>query len=106
MPNRSGSKQKFGIAGAISCITIAGTGLSVGLLLISFVLDERGVSGLTIGLITTTGGLGTIIASPLTPSLLRRIGLVPTLIVALALMAVSFGPLYWIDALWLWFVLR
>lgn len=106
MPNRSGSAQKFGIAAAITCITIAGTGLSLGLLLISFVLDARGVSGLMIGLITTTGGLATIIASPLTPSLLRRIGLVPTLIVALVLMAVGFGPLYWIDALWLWFVLR
>jgi len=106
MPNRPGFAQKFGIAAAITCVTIVGTGLSLGLLLISFVLDARGVSGFTIGLITTIGGLATIIASPLTPSLLRRIGLMPTLIAAIALMAVSFGPLYWIDALWLWFVLR
>jgi MFS family permease len=106
MPNRRGLSEKLGIAAAITCITIAGTGLSLGLLLISFVLDARGVSGLTIGLIATMGGLATVIVSPLTPSLIERIGLMPTLVAAIVLMALSFGSLYWIDALWLWFVLR
>jgi hypothetical protein len=63
MPNRRGLSEKLGIAAAITCITIAGTGLSLGLLLISFVLDARGVSGLTIGLIATMGGLATVIVS-------------------------------------------
>jgi MFS family permease len=99
-------EQRLGIAAAITCVTIAGIGLSLGVLLISFVLDARGASGVLIGLVATMGGLATILGAPLTPWLIRRIGLVPTLVAAVILMAMSFGALYFTDALWLWFLLR
>jgi MFS family permease len=103
---RADLEQRFGIAAAITCVTIAGTGLSLGVLLISFVLDARGASGLVIGLVATMGGLATILGAPFTPWLVERIGLVPTLLAAIIVMAMSFGALYFADALWLWFILR
>jgi hypothetical protein len=37
-------ERKLGVGAVIACVTIAGTGLSLGVLLISFVLDARGAS--------------------------------------------------------------
>jgi MFS family permease len=99
-------QQTLGLATAITCVTIAATGLSFGVLLISFVLDARGTSGLVIGLVATMGGLATIFVAPVTPWLLRQLGSVRTLLAAITLMAASFGALYWAEAIWLWFFLR
>lgn len=99
-------RQQFGIAAAIACITIVGVGLSLGLLLLSFVLEARGVSGTMIGLIAAMGGVATILVSPVAPGLIRRLGAKTTLNLAIALTALSLLAFYWAESLWLWFVLR
>lgn len=98
--------QRLSIATAIVCITIVGLGLSLSLLLMNFVLEARGASGLTIGLITAMGGLATIAVAPVTPYAVRRLGTKLTLVAAIVLLAASIVPLYWVEPLWLWFVMR
>lgn len=99
-------RQRLSIAAVIGCISVVGVGLSFSVLLMNFVLDARSVSAFMIGLITATGGVATIVASPVAPTLLRLLGAAPTLIAAIVLMALSFLALYWAAPLWLWFVLR
>jgi MFS family permease len=59
-----------------------------------------------IGLVAAMGGVATVLGAPLTPWLIKRISLVPTLVAAILMMALSFGALYFAEALWVWFVLR
>lgn len=99
-------KQKLGLAMAVACVLIIGAGLSLGLTLLAFVLEARGESGLTIGLITAVGGVATMGASPLMPWLIRRIGVTACLLLAVVLSAASFVAFYWAEPLWLWFMLR
>ena len=45
-----GSKQRYSVAAAIICNAIIAAGLGIALLLLSVTLEERGASGLMIGL--------------------------------------------------------
>lgn len=99
-------QNRFGIAAAIGCITFIAMGLSLGLLLLSFALQERGVSGTMMGFIAAMGGVATIAASPVVPVLVRRLGTLPMLLIAIAVAAGSFLAFNWASPLWLWFVLR
>lgn len=96
----------LGMATPIACVAIVGMGLSLALLLMNFVLEARGASGLMIGLITAMGGLAAVAAAPFAPGLIRRLGAAPVLVGAIIVMALTFLPLYWLEPLWLWFVLR
>lgn len=97
---------RFAIAAAIACISIVGVGLSLGLLIVNFLLEARGASGTMIGLITAMGGVATILVAPAVPVLVRRLGTKPMLHAAILVTAFSFLAFYWVEPLWLWFVLR
>lgn len=104
--DRHAGTRQFGVAAAIACVGIVAIGLSMSVLVVNFVLAARGASGITIGLITAVGGLATIVVSPAAPALARRLGTVPAIVGAIAVMAASFFALYWTEPLWLWFLLR
>jgi MFS family permease len=101
-----GSKQRYGIAAAIVCNAVNAVGLSVALPLLSVTLEERGASGLLIGLIAAMSGIATLIVSPFASALVHRFGVAATLIGSVTLSAVSFLAFYFAEPLWLWFVLR
>jgi MFS family permease len=101
-----GSKQRYGIAAAVSCVAVNAVGLSIALPLLSLILEERGVSGVMIGSITAMSGIATLVVSPLAATLVHRLGVALTLIVSLVVSALSFLSFYWVDPLWLWFPLR
>jgi MFS family permease len=101
-----GSKQRYGIAAAISCNAINAIGLSLSLPLLSVLLEERGVSGSMIGLITAMSGIATLAIAPFASGLVHRFGVATTLIGSIILSAASFFAFYFAEPLWLWFVLR
>jgi MFS family permease len=94
------------IATAILCIAVVGAGLSLSIPLLSFVLEQRGVSGTVIGLNTAMGGIATIVIAPFIPQLAARLGVRLLLILALLLGAGVFIAFYFVGPLWLWFPLR
>ncbi|MGQ4272967.1 MFS transporter [Terrihabitans sp. B22-R8] len=98
--------QIMAIATAIMCITIVGIGLSLSVPLLSFVLEERGVSGTMIGLTTAMSGIATIIVAPFIPRLAAVIGVRGLLAGALLLGASIFIAFYFAGPLWVWFPLR
>ena len=102
----SAAERRTGIAAAIGCVSAVGVGLGLGFPLLSLVLESRGVPGHVIGLVTAMGGLATLAVAPLTPRFMRRLGVPPTLMLAVVLAASSFLAFYWAGPLWLWFALR
>lgn len=98
--------QVLAIATAILCIAVVGAGLSLSIPLLSFVLEQRGVSGTVIGLNTAMGGIATIMVAPFIPQLAARLGVRLLLIGALLLGAAVFVAFYFVGPLWLWFPLR
>ncbi|HEX2447606.1 MAG TPA: MFS transporter [Methyloceanibacter sp.] len=101
-----GSKRRYSVAAAIVCNAINAVGLSIGLPLLSVTLEQRGASGLMIGLIAAMSGIATLIVSPFAGLLVHRFGVVVSLIGSITLSAVSFFAFYFAEPLWLWFVLR
>jgi cyanate permease len=74
------AKRRYSIGAAIVCNTINAVGLSVALPLLSVTLEQRGASGLMIGLITAMSGIATLIVSPFASVVVHRFGAVATLI--------------------------
>lgn len=84
-----------GVAGrellaVVATASLASVTISLGLPLLSLVLHRHGVDAWTIGLNTTAGALGSLVAAPLVDRMAQRIGAVRTMQMALALAAVSF----------------
>lgn len=101
-----GSKRRYSVAAAIVCNAFNAIGLSIALPLLSVTLEERGVSGLMIGLIAAMSGIATLIVAPFAGVVVHRFGVVASLIGSITLSAASFLAFYFAEPLWLWFVLR
>lgn len=106
MAQEDQKKNWVGIAAAVCCITFVGMGLSLGLLLLSFVLQDRGTSGTMMGFVAAMGGVATVVMSPIVPKLVRKLGTLAVLLTAIAVAAFSFLAFHWAGPLWIWFVLR
>ena len=100
------SKRRYSVGAAILCNAINAVGLSIALPLLSVTLAERGASGLMIGLIAAMSGIATLIVAPFAVILVHRFGVVASLIGSITLSAASFFAFYFVEPLWLWFVLR
>ena len=101
-----GSKQRYSVAAAIICNAINAAGLGIAVLLLSVTLEERGASGLMIGLVAAMSGVATLIVAPFAGKLIHRFGVPAVLIGSITLSAASFLAFYFAAPLWLWFVLR
>lgn len=106
MAEQDQTKNWIGIAAAVTCITFVGMGLSLGLLLLSFVLQDRGTAGAMMGFVAAMGGVATVVMSPIVPKLVRKLGTLVVLLTAIVVAAVSFLAFHWAGPLWIWFVLR
>lgn len=90
---------------AIGCISVVGFSLSLTLPLLSYMLEARGISDTWIGINTAVGGIAALVISPLAGGLVRRLGTVRLIYLAIAagclsMMLLSPAPF------WLWFPLR
>jgi MFS family permease len=100
-----------GIAGrelvaVVATASLASVTISLGLPLLSLVLHRHGVDAWTIGLNTTAGALGSLVAAPLVDRVAGRIGAVRTMQAALALAASTFLLFPLAVDLWLWSLWR
>lgn len=94
------------IAAAISSISVVGIAIGLGMPLLSFILESRGVSASLIGANTAVAGLASIVAAPLATPLAMRFGVVWTMLGMILLGAVAFVGFYFAPSFWMWFPLR
>jgi MFS family permease len=83
-----------------------GAGLSLGLPLLSLVLEARGVSPTWIGINTAMAAVAAFLVMPAITPVTRAFGAAPVLIAALAVTSVGFLGFYAASAFWMWFPLR
>jgi len=101
--------DKVDIWGAIAAIaTISSVGVAVGLSfpLLSFLMEQRGYSTTIIGANTAMAGIASMVTVPFVNPLARRIGLVPTLVLAAFVSALSLIGFFLFPSLVAWFLLR
>lgn len=94
------------LAAVIAAVAAFGAGLSLGLPLLSLVLEARGVSSTASGLNAAFAGFAIMAVTPVITSIARRFGTVRVLMAASAIAAISFMGFYWVTAFWAWFPLR
>ena len=94
------------IGAAIASMAAVGLSISLGMPLLSLVLDSRGVSPSMIGLNSAVGGVASLLVPLAIPAAVSWFGTARVAIAALAVMAVTFPFFYLIDAFWAWFPLR
>ncbi|MGX1098284.1 MFS transporter [Amorphus sp. MBR-141] len=94
------------IAAAIASMAAVGLSISLGLPLLSLVLESRGVSTTMIGLNSAVGGIASLLVPLAVPAAVSWFGTARVAIAALAVMAVTFPFFYLVDAFWAWFPLR
>lgn len=102
----SGHTNWRGLAAAIATISVVGMAIGLGIPLLSFILDSRGVSAGMIGMNTAVAGLASLAAAPFATPLAVRFGIVPVILVMLGVGAVSFTGFYVFPGLEAWFMLR
>lgn len=94
------------LVAVISMTASVGTGLSLGLPLLSLVAEARGVSSTMIGLNNAVAGLVILLIGPWVTPLARRFGAVPLLIVAVIVASLSLPLFYLFEDISTWFGLR
>jgi MFS family permease len=98
--------QWLSIIAAIASITLVGIVYGLSTPLLSVILEKRGFSASMIGLNTAVAGVAAIAVAPIATPIAARLGVATTMILMVALAAISFVGFYFADAFWLWFPLR
>jgi MFS family permease len=96
----------FPLVAAILAISLVGVGLSLTIPLIAVRMEAAGYSGEANGLGVALSGVATLLVSPLTPTLVRRLGVRMVMIAALALTIASLLGLAFIDNVLWWYPIR
>lgn len=94
------------LAAVISGITGVGAALSLGLPLLSVVLEGRGVSPAWVGVNTATAGVAAIAVLPFVTGVARRFGTARVIVASFAIMAATLPMFYFTSQFALWFPLR
>ena len=96
----------LGIAAAIATISAVGVGLSLGLPLLSLVLEDRGFPSTLIGINTATSGIAALAVTPFVPRWSAWVGTARLTLIFIAITAGSFAAFYLAPDFWMWFPLR
>ncbi|KAA0970130.1 MFS transporter [Aureimonas fodinaquatilis] len=96
----------LGAGAAIASITAVGVALGLGLPLLSVILEQRGFSSTVIGFNTAVAGLASILATPLTTPIARRLGVRLTMLICILAAAISALGFYYFTSLLAWTLLR
>ncbi|MDZ7749880.1 MAG: MFS transporter [Halofilum sp. (in: g-proteobacteria)] len=94
------------LAAMLGSITAVGVTLGLSTPLFSVVLDRMGLNAAAVGLNTSIGVGATLVAAPLVPWLLKRMGAVALMGCGIALSAAGLLVAAWLEAIWAWFVIR
>lgn len=99
-------ERLIALTAVVTAVAAFGTGLSLGLPLLSLVLEARGVSSTASGLNAAFAGFAIMAVTPFVTGLARRFGTVRILMAASLVAAVSFMGFYFVMEFWVWFPLR
>lgn len=94
------------ISAAIASISVVGIAIGLGTPLLSIILESRGHSASMIGLNSAVAGIASIAAAPLATPLAARLGVVPTMLLAIFAGAAAFVGFHFSPYFWMWFPLR
>ena len=94
------------VVAAIASISVVGIGIGLSFPLLSLLLEQRGVPASIIGANTAMAGLAAILMVPFITPLARKLGVVNTIVIAIALSLASLFGFYLTDSLAIWFGLR
>lgn len=94
------------VSAAIAAISAVGIALGLGLPLLSVVLQKAGISATMIGLNSAMAGIASIAIAPFCTGFAQRFGVADTMLVTIAVAAVSAMGFYWAPQFWIWFPLR
>jgi len=90
----------------LAAIGVTGAALGLTSPLFGILMNDMGISGQIIGLNTMMPAIATVVATPVAPLLIRRMGFVPFILTCLlATAALLFAYKQW-ENIWVWFVLR
>lgn len=106
LPAISDRTRFVGIAAAIGAISAVGTSLSLGLPLLSLVLENRGTSASATGINTAFAGIAALAVTPFVPRIAQHFGAAQTLLAALAISTVTFPLFYVFESYGSWLLLR
>ncbi len=93
-------------AAAIASISVVGIAIGLGTPLLSVILEHRGYSASLIGLNTAVGGISSIAAAPVAVPMAARIGMVRTMLIAVAAGGLAFVGFYFSHSFLGWVALR
>ncbi|CZT34912.1 MFS transporter [Rhizobium sp. 9140] len=91
---------------ALAAVTTVGIAIGLGVPLLSFIMERRGVSSTLIGLNSTVAGLASMVAASFTTRLAHRFGVAQVMVAAVVLAAAPALGFYFVENFWLWFPLR
>jgi MFS family permease len=94
------------LSAAIAAISAVGVAIGLGVPLLSIILEQRGHSATAIGFNTAVAGIASIAVAPLAIPIAARLGVAFTMLLAIAIGAISFAGFYFADAYWMWLPLR
>ena len=94
------------VSAAIASIGVVGIAIGLGTPLLSIILESRGHSATMIGLNSAVAGLASIAAAPMATPLAMRLGVVPTMLLAILAGASAFVGFHFVPYFWMWFPLR
>lgn len=103
---RAGPSVRATLAAMLGSITAVGVTLGLSTPLFSVVLDRMGLDAAIVGLNTSVGVGATLVAAPLVPWLLRRMGAVALMTWGIVLSAAGLLVAGYLHAAWAWFVIR
>lgn len=103
MPSRD---ELVSWAAPIVAISVVSISLSLTIPLYSLLLERMGASGTLIGLNHTMSALAMVLTAPILPAVVKRTGLVPLMLAALAVMALTLPTIALFPSPWWWGFLR
>jgi len=98
--------RRRSLAAAIACISIYAVTTGLSLPLLSLILEARGVAGGVIGLLAAVPSVAMLLASPLIPALVARLGIRGFLLACIGVDLGLFLLLPVFDSVAAWFVIR
>lgn len=102
----SPAQRRRGLVAVLASLLATGFTFGASIPLLALLLERQGVSTTLIGLNSSMPLLATILMSTATPWIVRRFGVVPTLMAGIAVIVLGFVGLAAFRSLEAWFVLR
>ena len=100
------SERRRSLIAVIACITVVGIGLGSSIPLLALIMEKRHLPGVLIGLNTAMPAVATFALTPFIPRLLRRVQVIPFLLICVLISAAAMPCYFLFPNVWVWFPIR